>query len=158
MKPQSSGWGFFMRKRYKYEGENCHAPDCKRQAIEKFLCDKHYKRLRRHGNLKIKKALTTDERRINRIKNIFNYRSKKFFGGLRETVFKRDNYSCIDCGMTMKEHKDRWKRELTINHIDGNGRNSQSPNNQLSNLETLCLICHSKKDVPRIWAERRVKQ
>jgi hypothetical protein len=38
------------------------------------------------------------------------------------------------------------KKNLTIDHIDGNGRNSKQPNNELSNLQTLCSKCHGSKD------------
>lgn len=71
------------------------------------------------------------------------------FSGKRLIVLERDKYKCLDCGMTQTEHMDTWNKSLTINHIDGNGRNSIKPNNDLDNLETLCLRCHGKKDGPR---------
>ena len=71
------------------------------------------------------------------------------FGGKRKIILERDNYQCVECDMTQKEHWVTWGKSLTINHIDGNGRNSVVPNNDLNNLETLCLRCHGKKDGPR---------
>lgn len=71
------------------------------------------------------------------------------FSGLRSIVLSRDKFCCIDCGMSRIDHFIKWRKDLTINHKDGNGRNSRQPNNQLSNLETLCLRCHGKKDGPR---------
>lgn len=71
------------------------------------------------------------------------------FGGLRERIWERDDYKCVDCGMTMAEHIRRWKKRLTINHINGLGRNSIQPDNRPENLETLCLPCHGAKDGPR---------
>ncbi len=68
------------------------------------------------------------------------------FSGLREQVWERDGYKCVDCGMTMQEHIRRWKKRLTINHKNGLGRNSPTPDNRLQNLETLCLPCHGAKD------------
>lgn len=44
--------------------------------------------------------------------------------------------------MTDTEHKSRWKRAITIDHKDKNRKN-----NQLDNLQTLCLICHGRKDI-----------
>lgn len=68
------------------------------------------------------------------------------FGGNTLAVYKRDNYCCVVCGMTMQEHIDKYKRRLTINHINGLGRNSVIPDNRLENLETVCLKCHGYKD------------
>ena len=68
------------------------------------------------------------------------------FAGLREVVWHRDNYQCTSCGMTMAEHIKTWGKRLTINHINGIGRNAPEPDNRLENLETLCLRCHGAKD------------
>lgn len=80
----------------------------------------------------------------------------KRFGGLRDEVLKRDNYQCIICKMTNKEHRELWKRDLTIDHKDGNGRYSDMKNNSINNLQTLCLRCHGRKDSLRYWHERSV--
>ncbi len=77
------------------------------------------------------------------------YRDKVHFGGNRFKVLERDRYSCVKCGMTNSEHKKRWKREITVDHIDGNGRNSKTKNNKLDNLQTLCASCHCRKDIAR---------
>jgi 5-methylcytosine-specific restriction endonuclease McrA len=68
------------------------------------------------------------------------------FSGLRLLIFTRDGFKCVGCGMSMAEHITKWGKALTINHIDGQGRNSKTPNNDPSNLETLCLRCHGHKD------------
>lgn len=68
------------------------------------------------------------------------------FGGNMLAVFKRDGYACVDCGFTLKQHIDKYGKKLTINHINGIGRNSKVPDNRIENLETLCLPCHGKKD------------
>lgn len=68
------------------------------------------------------------------------------FGGMTETVYRRDNFCCVGCGMTMDEHINHYGKRLTINHINGVGRNSHTPDNRLSNLETVCLPCHGKRD------------
>ena len=68
------------------------------------------------------------------------------FDGLRTKVLERDNFKCIKCGMTNKQHYVLYARCLTIDHIDGKGRNQEVKNNDLSNLQTLCLVCHGKKD------------
>jgi len=68
------------------------------------------------------------------------------FGGNRKKALERDRYMCLSCGMTREEHKKKWNRDITVDHIDGKGINSKDKNNKLSNLQTLCLSCHGKKD------------
>ena len=83
----------------------------------------------------------------NKRPDIWKRKYSKFrFGGNLIKVLERDGYKCLKCGMTDKEHHKIYKRSITVDHIDGKGRNSKSPNNELSNLQTLCLICHGKKD------------
>ena len=74
------------------------------------------------------------------------YMNKSRFGGFRKIVLKRDKFTCQQCGMTNKKHKELWSRELSIDHIDKKGRYSKTKNHNLSNLRTLCLRCHSRKD------------
>ncbi len=68
------------------------------------------------------------------------------FGRDPKEVFRKDNWNCQRCGS---------KDDLTIHHIDGQGRNSKNPNNDINNLITLCRKCHSsihgKKN--RKWGE-----
>lgn len=68
------------------------------------------------------------------------------FGGNREAALMRDNYCCVKCGMSDAEHKVKWGRPITVDHKDKNANN-----NVLDNLQTLCLICHGRKDIsPRL--------
>lgn len=71
-----------------------------------------------------------------------------YFGGNREITIQRDGEKCVICGMTRDEHKERFKRDITVDHIDGRGMNSISSekNNDMSNLQTLCSRCHASKD------------
>ena len=62
-------------------------------------------------------------------------------GGIRLQVLKRDNFSCVKCGMTDAQHKEKWGRPITVDHIDKDRKN-----NTLENLRALCLSCHGKKD------------
>lgn len=84
-----------------------------------------------------------------------NYKSigamhEKRFGGLREQIILRDKEKCSMCGMTRKEHKELFSRDITVNHIDHQSfRSSRFDgilNNDPDNLETLCLRCHGAKD------------
>ena len=68
------------------------------------------------------------------------------FGVPREVILERDNWECVKCGMNQEQHIVLFGRGLTIDHIDGQGRNTDKPNNDLDNLQTLCLRCHNSKD------------
>ena len=72
-------------------------------------------------------------------------REQHSFGGPRAVVLERDNYTCRICGMTDKEHREKWNIGITIDHIDSKGRNSKIKNHSLDNLQTLCLSCHCRK-------------
>jgi len=74
---------------------------------------------------------------------------EKRFGGNRKKVLLRDNFECVICGISNEEHKKKFNRNITIDHIDGNGRNSKKPNNDMGNLRTLCLSCHGSIDGKR---------
>lgn len=76
------------------------------------------------------------------------YRDNAYFGGNGIIVLKRDKYKCVKCGMTNAEHLKTWKCEITVDHIDGMGTyvKKKDRNNKRSNLQTLCLRCHGRKD------------
>ena len=76
------------------------------------------------------------------------YVDKYMFGGLRESVLKRDGYKCLHCGMTDAEHRKKWGKSIEIDHIDGFGSRKKIKHNWMSNLQTLCRICHAKKGTP----------
>lgn len=82
------------------------------------------------------------------------------FGGNRESAIQRDGEKCIRCGMTRIEHWERYRRDITVDHIDGNGRYTEpsKQNHELSNLRTLCISCHGKKDVVRSIQHIKARQ
>ena len=55
---------------------------------------------------------------------------------LRHEVFKRDNYTCKECGAT--------KEEITL-HVDHIIPFSQGGTDELDNLQTLCETCNLSK-------------
>lgn len=83
------------------------------------------------------------------------YMHKYRFGGLREEAIKRDNERCVKCGMTRIQHKRVFNRDITVDHIDGQGRYAEEPHNELSNLQTLCLRCHGRKDMQMHLSQAR---
>lgn len=72
------------------------------------------------------------------------------FNGNRKKALERDNFTCVECGMTNEEHINIWKRGLVVHHIDGRGLrcSGKDKNNNLNNLITLCMKCHRKKHQP----------
>lgn len=76
------------------------------------------------------------------------YIRKYRFGGNREKAIQRDGERCICCGITRKKHKEKYDRDISVDHINGKGCNEprNRKDNRIDNLQTLCLRCHGKKD------------
>lgn len=76
------------------------------------------------------------------------YKDRVLFGGNREKAIQRDGEKCVKCGMTREQHRKTFGRDITVDHIDGNGRYTPAGdrNNSLDNLMTLCMPCHGVKD------------
>lgn len=81
---------------------------------------------------------------------------KYLFGGNREDAIQRDGEKCVKCGMTRTQHKAKYGRDITVDHIDGRGVHTvkEDKNNALNNLMTLCLHCHGIKDRARRVSRR----
>lgn len=75
---------------------------------------------------------------------------KRQFGSIenREAVIKRDGNRCVKCGITREEHRIKYKRDITLDHINrmGRGVSKELKDNRMENLQTLCISCHMKKD------------
>lgn len=87
------------------------------------------KNIERIKNSKRKWYTKKDRREEKRIE-----REEKWFDGKRQEVLERDMFKCTNC---------KSKDKLTVHHIDGNGRGSLNPNNNIDNLITLCRKCHA---------------
>lgn len=72
-----------------------------------------------------------------------SYRQRRY-GGNYEATLSRDNYRCCRCGAT---------KNLHVHHIDRSG-NTDSPNNDLENLQTLCSPCHTLEHSAEVVAAR----
>ncbi len=57
----------------------------------------------------------------------------------KESIRKRDNYICQDCGKTQEQELIDEKRKLSVHHKDGNHFN-----NVPENATTLCASCHGR--------------
>ncbi len=71
-------------------------------------------------------------------------RDEIYFDGRCEEVFERDNWRCQECGISPEQSILLFNRRLAIHHIDENGEKSESTNNDLDNLITLCIRCHCR--------------
>ena len=76
-------------------------------------------------------------------------KNKLYFGGNRDLVFERGNWSCQECGMSNEQHIVIFNKFITVHHISGNKKDCS-----LNNLVTLCLRCHVTKDRRRIVKEK----
>lgn len=68
----------------------------------------------------------------------------EFNDSLKESIRKRDNYECQNCGMTEEEHLIVVGTVLNVHHIDYDKNNCQK-----ENLITLCFGCNIKANFNR---------
>jgi ribosomal protein L37AE/L43A len=68
----------------------------------------------------------------------------EFNDSLKESIRKRDNYKCQNCGMTEEEQIEKIGRILHVHHIDYNKNNCKK-----SNLITTCNNCNLKANSNR---------
>lgn len=72
----------------------------------------------------------------------------------REEAIERDDSECQDCGISMTEHKKRYKQGLHVHHkvarkqilSDDPTREEFELANSLDNLVTLCASCHRVRE------------
>lgn len=81
---------------------------------------------------------------------------KHMYGGKAQAVLERDNFECQNCGMTQEQHIIIFSNRLNIHHKDVTGKNTKKPfkNNDMDNLITLCIRCHTAEH-NRLNMERR---
>lgn len=91
-----------------------------------------------------------------RLKNKTHYNlvvREPWFGHNLRNVLERDEWMCVICGTNNEQHIVIFGRAISVDHIDGDRKN-----NDMSNLQTLCLRCHGKKDVQRRSDFKRKKK
>jgi len=73
---------------------------------------------------------------------------------LKESIRKRDNYTCQNCNMTEEEHLIVVGRVLHVHHIDYNKQNCDG-----NNLISLCIHCNVRANYNRdYWQEIYTKK
>lgn len=113
-----------------------------------------------YGDKHMCKVCTSARRKRYQDKTNFNakYKSDLYFGGKRFDVLERDGNACVSCKITSEEHIKKYGSDLNIDHIDkmGTGVPRELRNNDISNLQTLCSVCHGRKDANRKLTEVQV--
>ena len=105
-------------------------------AISYLRANKH---LDGHTCRSLSKSITNQYKGLYKIEYLNSIEprkiAQKFIGkkNIREFIFKRDNYKCLCCGSLNK---------LSIDHIEPINKNGK---NKISNLQTLCKSCNSRK-------------
>jgi hypothetical protein len=83
----------------------------------------------------------------------YSYHFNKHF---KKQILIRDNYKCINCGITQEESKRLYEEGLSIHHIDYNKKNTN-----FSNCITLCHKCNAKANYNRnewiIYFQNKIK-
>ena len=113
-------------------------------------CVKERVRFHRERNLD---AIRASDRFRNKRENMTPEQIKKinesayernFFGWNRAKAMRRDKYTCQKCGSKTKK--------LCVHHKKGGSRYSKKRDNSLTNLQTLCIPCHTE-----IHSKERIK-
>ena len=93
-----------------------------------------------------------DNRRAFKLANGYSTTANYGAGGNRNAVLTRDNFACVKCGVTDQQHKAKWSRPITIDHIS-----KDRTDNGMANLQTLCLECHGRKDLIAPLRQKKAK-
>lgn len=130
------GWGLKKGCVSSFKGKQ-HSPESKKKISEN-------KKNKPSWNKGIKGIPWTEDRKKAQLlyipkprKNVLNGREyHPFWHEIRKLVYKRDGNRCRECGRFGK---------MNAHHID-----YDITNNDLSNLITLCMSCHSKTNFKRV--------
>lgn len=77
------------------------------------------------------------------------YNQTIFNNTLKESIRKRDNFTCQNCGMTEEEHLIVIGRNLDVHHIDYNKQNCKK-----DNLISLCQSCNIRANYNRDYWQK----
>lgn len=65
----------------------------------------------------------------------------------RKEALKRDNFSCVSCGMSRDEHHQKYGKDLDVHHkIPISEFGEPEDANYMTNLVTTCRSCHASLD------------
>ncbi len=124
---------------------NCHVSYQKRNMIKKVCenCGNIYITSRwkaRFCSMRCRDILWSGPKHPHYIHGMSTKGYPKYFNAkFKFMILERDKFKCIYCNLSSKEHKDKFKQQLHIHHIDYNKDNT-TPNNCCA----LCLSCNVK--------------
>ncbi len=117
------------KPRFNWKGCVCNI--CGKSLVRaKGLCNSCYCKHLRANSAKIRKQT-------------YEAVQRQRFGGRRDDILKASGYICTSCGIDDKQSLKIYGQKLDIHHKDGNGRTSENPNNNLTNLNVFCKKCHT---------------
>lgn len=130
---------------------NPHQIYCSQSCLDKAM----YEKAKENPDYKEKKKMYDikyrEENRESKRERDLKYKDNLRFGGNGSKAMERDGYKCMECGKNNR-------KALIVHHKDHSG-SSDKPNNDLSNLVTLCRSCHmnhhSSKDPNHIMYHKR---
>jgi len=130
----------FVPDKYSYSHQLYCSTECSRLAV--------YKRAVESGRKSInaKKHREKHKEKINA--RDLEYHNQERFGGNKYKVLERDNHTCQHCGNT---------KRLVVHHIDKSGQD-EKPNNDMSNLITLCRSCHARIHQKVPWNKKEISK
>ena len=116
-----------------------------RRLVCSSCCNEYQNRYRKQRLKKMKKdnplaySLYKEKRR----KDQQRWSDSHHFSGNGTKALERDGFKCTECGITNDRHISKYGRILVTHHKDGKGSRAKFNNNELSNLQTLCISCHA---------------
>ena len=131
--------------------QKCYCIDCKKELPEKAIfkhtkrcldCSRKFRIGKNHPMYGIHRY--GDEAPNWQGGKSFEEYPREFTEELRESIRKRDNYTCQNCSMTEEEYLIVNGRVLDVHHIDYNKQNCKE-----NNLITLCMNCNIRANFNR---------
>lgn len=110
---------------------------CQDSCRNKYFCHKfYYDNHEQQKKRVLKNYYVYKELRYPEIRKInIKAKEKQRFGESSKSIKERFGNKCVFCGSTKK---------LYIHHLDKNGRNKETPNNDVNNKVPCCATCHAK--------------
>jgi len=123
-----------------------HCIDCNKELNKRAF----YLKQKRCGSCARKELLKDPTNHPNyRDGSSFEKYPQEFNDKLRESIRKRDNYTCQNCGMTEEEHLIVIGKILEVHHIDYNKQNCKE-----ENLIALCCGCNTRANYNRDYWQK----
>lgn len=108
-------------------------------CLECYIKTDHFKAIQEASRLR-----NFHRWKVKQLKYQENYYNKKNFGGNRKKVLQRDDYKCVKCSLSDKEHRDKYGKSIYVVHLQSTSDHS------MSNMATMCQSCALKLNHSKI--------